>query len=135
MISRITPTLAICTVAGAVAVIGLARPTGGTSGSDPYGTAGAAPAPSAEPDAEPDAGIEIRDFSFPESTTVGAGRQIVVTNADGVFHTLTARDGSFDTSAIDASGTFTIVAPGAPGEYAFYCTIHPSMTGTLVVEG
>jgi len=80
------------------------------------------------------AGITIEDFTFaPDPFEVGAGATIEVTNSDGVQHTLSADDGTFDTGIIDGSGSSSIVVPG-PGTYAFTCQIHPSMTGTLVAS-
>jgi plastocyanin len=35
---------------------------------------------------------------------------------------------------LQAVGKATFTAPTQPGEYAFYCTYHPSMKGTLIVQ-
>jgi plastocyanin len=58
-----------------------------------------------------------------------------VANLDAAQHTLTADDGSFNTEGIDGGAITSMTAPDAPGTYAFVCRIHPSMTGTLTVEG
>ena len=63
-----------------------------------------------------------------------AGAAVEVSNADGTAHTLTARDGAFDTGAVDAGTTVAFTAPAAPGTYDYFCAIHPSMTGSLVVN-
>lgn len=81
----------------------------------------------------PGATISIEEFAFDGQTAVAPGTAIEVTNLDGTAHTLTARDGSFNTGQLDGDAVATIVAPDAPGEYEFFCTIHPSMQGVLTV--
>lgn len=69
------------------------------------------------------------------STTVAPGAEVTFRNDDSVAHTATADDGSFDSGSVPAGGSATFTAPDAPGEVAFHCEIHPSMTATLTVEG
>lgn len=58
---------------------------------------------------------------------------VAVVNNDGVPHTWTSVDDVFNLSLDGgAQGTFTF---DGPREYAFFCSIHPSMTGTITVEG
>lgn len=77
--------------------------------------------------------ITIASFAFGSPLTVKAGATVSVKNSDSVSHTVTADDGkSFDVS-VDANGTATFTAPSTPGTYAYHCTIHPDMHGTLVV--
>jgi plastocyanin len=64
---------------------------------------------------------------------VKAGQTITVTNKDSVAHTLTDRNGAFNTGAIQGGGSTTFVAPSMAGSYQLKCTFHPSMSGTLVV--
>lgn len=78
--------------------------------------------------------ITIRDFDFEDGVSVAAGEPLEVVNADGVAHTLTERDGAFDTGTVNG-GSATELAVDQPGEYEVYCMIHPSMSGTLTVEG
>ena len=47
---------------------------------------------------------------------------------------MTARNGAFDTGSVDEGTSVTFKAPPVPGTYEFYCDIHPSMTGQLVVD-
>ena len=78
--------------------------------------------------------IVIQNFSFhPAQLTVAKGATLTVTNSDRVTHTLTSRDGSFDTRPLDAGKSATIVVRRS-GTLPFACQIHPSMTGTLVVR-
>jgi plastocyanin len=81
-------------------------------------------------------GITIKSFGYSGQLTVAAGAKITVTNNDSVAHTLTdKKTGKFDTGNIAANGgTGTFTAPTTPGTYAFGCTYHPEMAGTLVVQ-
>ncbi len=104
--------------------------------------ASAAPAPAmtaSAADARPvaraaaSAGVTIGDFAFhPGATTVHVGDTISWTNEDAASHTATADDGSFDTGALarGASGAHTFTSAGT---FAYHCSIHPSMTGTVTV--
>ncbi len=145
-------TLIVCTIAAGVGVVGLARPAldSGTTAAapaattipdpGPYGGGGteAVVAPAATPAAQAapaaPAAITIQDFAFGGSSTAAAGSALTVTNNDGAPHTLTDRAGAFDTGSIGGGGTATVTLPAAPGTYEFFCSIHPSMTGTITVQ-
>jgi plastocyanin len=76
----------------------------------------------------------IDNFSFmPATVTVSAGTTVTWTNHDGVQHTVTAADKSFDSGAIDAGGTFSHQFT-TPGTYAYHCSIHPTMTAQIIVQ-
>jgi plastocyanin len=79
--------------------------------------------------------IQIEGFAFSALDPVAPGTEIVVANLDGAQHTLTADDGSFNTGGLDGGSTITITAPDVPGTYTFVCNIHPSMIGSLTVNG
>jgi plastocyanin len=75
----------------------------------------------------------ISDFKFtPATITIHTGDTITWTNVGPTEHTATASNGSFNTGILkkgqSASHTFT-----QPGTYAYICTIHPFMHGTIVV--
>jgi plastocyanin len=76
--------------------------------------------------------IVAEDFSL-TSVTAKPGEDVHLDNTGEKPHTVTADDGSFDTgsTAPVAEGEFT--APSEPGTYAYHCSIHASMTGTLTV--
>jgi plastocyanin len=94
----------------------------------------AAPGTTATPGEGDGAVITIADFDFGGPVTVAAGETITVRNTDGVTHTWTASDGAFDSGNIAGGSEFSTTLD-APGEYAFFCEIHPSMTGTITVTG
>jgi plastocyanin len=79
--------------------------------------------------------IIIKDFGFQGPASVAAGATVTVTNMDSQAHTVTADDGSsFDVLIKGSGGTATFTAPTQPGSYAYHCTFHANMHGTLVVK-
>jgi plastocyanin len=105
----------------------------GCGGSSTSGTA-TAPTPSGGSSSS-SGGIKMDNFAFsPARFTVSHGAVVGVTNDDSATHTVTADDGrSFDTGSITAGDSGKLTAP-KPGRYAYHCTIHPFMHGTLVVR-
>jgi plastocyanin len=79
--------------------------------------------------------IKMDNFAFsPATLTASHGAAVGVTNDDSAAHTVTADDGhSFDTGSIAPGESGQLTAP-KPGRYAYHCTIHPFMHGTLVVR-
>ncbi|HEV2633507.1 MAG TPA: cupredoxin domain-containing protein [Actinocrinis sp.] len=80
--------------------------------------------------------IVIKNFAFaPASLTVAPGAKVTVTNDDTVAHTVTATGSkAFDTGDIGGGKTVTFTAPSADGSYAYICSIHQYMQGTLIVK-
>lgn len=78
--------------------------------------------------------IVIKDFHFtPQTLTVKAGEKITWINRDEEPHTVVSVEKQFKKSApLDTDQEFTITA-GAPGTYTYFCSVHPRMTGTIVV--
>lgn len=79
------------------------------------------------------AGLEIQDFSFGDATAA-AGSTLTVSNADGAPHTVTSDDDAWEVLRVEGGSDGELAVPAEAGEYAFHCDIHPTMTGTLVVE-
>jgi len=79
--------------------------------------------------------IQIKDFPFnPKTITVKSGEKVTWTNRDEEPHTIVSVEKQFKKStALDTDQEFTITA-GAPGTYNYFCSVHPKMTGTIVVE-
>ena len=79
--------------------------------------------------------IEIKDFMFyPTTITVKSGEMITWINRDDEPHTIVSVGKKFQkSSALDTDQEFTITA-GARGTYEYFCSVHPKMTGTIVVE-
>ena len=79
--------------------------------------------------------IEIKDFAFnPQTITVKSGEKVTWINRDEEPHTIVSVGKQFKKStALDTDQEFTITV-GAPGTYDYFCSVHPKMTGTIVVE-
>ena len=85
-------------------------------------------------DAPKSAEVNIDNFSFsPATITVKAGTAVTWTNRDDIPHTVVANDKSFKSKVLDTGDKFTFT-PTKPGTYPYFCSIHPKMTGTLIVE-
>src|SRR5690606_23623062 len=78
--------------------------------------------------------ITIENFSFGLELKVVPGAEVEVVNRDSATHNVTAVNNSFKTPNLASGESATLVAPDEPGRYEFTCTLHPEMTGTLVVE-
>ena len=79
--------------------------------------------------------IEIKDFAFnPPTITVKSGETITWINRDEEPHTIVSVEKQFKKSlALDTDQQYTVTA-GTPGTYSYFCSVHPKMTGTIIVE-
>lgn len=79
-------------------------------------------------------GIVMKNLAFdPATVTIKAGESVIWTNLDSMNHTVVADNGEFKSGALGQNATFTFKFDKA-GSYPFHCGIHPSMTGTVVVQ-
>src|SRR5215203_3450820 len=78
----------------------------------------------------------------PDELTAKKGDEVTVVNQDTVPHTATSGTGAsdpnsaqlFDTSIINGGESATIsLAQVEPGQYDYYCMVHPYMTGKITV--
>ena len=80
------------------------------------------------------AGVKIDNFSFgPQTLTVPVGATVVWTNSDDIPHTAVSTEGLFKSKVMDTDEKFSHTFTKA-GTYPYYCTIHPKMTGKVVVQ-
>ncbi len=78
--------------------------------------------------------VAIVNFAFgPSSIAVAKGTTITWQNSDNVSHTATGNSGTWDTGNI-APGASKSVRFDSSGTYPYHCTVHPMMTGTVVVQ-
>jgi plastocyanin len=78
--------------------------------------------------------VQIDNFNFaPGSIIVKAGTEVTWINHDDIPHTVDSTDGKFKSGALDTDEKFEFRF-AQPGEYPFYCRIHPKMTGKIVVQ-
>ena len=76
--------------------------------------------------------VTIAGFAYsPDPVTINVGDTVTWTNNDGVAHTATGS--GFNTGTI-STGASKSVTFNSAGTFAYHCTIHPSMTGTVVVR-
>ena len=78
--------------------------------------------------------VKIDNFSFgPQTVTVPVGTTVTWTNSDDIPHTSVSTDGVFKSKVLDTDEQFSYTFTKA-GTYPYYCTIHPKMTGKVVVR-
>jgi plastocyanin len=131
-ISRRALTVGLAVAGGAVALNGLGRAASGAA-SNPSGAPAPAPCASATPAAG--AKVTIANFAFdPAEITVPVGATVTWTNQDDVPHTVTSDDKTtFGSSGLDTGDTFQFRF-SKPGTYGYFCSIHPMMTGKVIVK-
>jgi plastocyanin len=79
-------------------------------------------------------GIMMENFSFtPAKTSVRVGTTITWTNHDDVPHTVVSTNRTFKSPALDTDGRYSYRFD-APGTYKYFCSLHPTMTGEVVVQ-
>jgi plastocyanin len=80
------------------------------------------------------AAVKIDNFVFgPQTLTVPVGTTVTWTNSDDIPHTSVSTEGVFKSKVLDTDEKFSYTFTKA-GTYPYYCTIHPKMTGTVVVQ-
>jgi len=80
-----------------------------------------------------DTKVMIDNFTFePAQLTVKVGTTVTWTNRDDIPHTIVSA-GKFRSKTMDTDGTFSFTFTTA-GEYKYFCSLHPHMTGTVKVE-
>ena len=79
--------------------------------------------------------IEIHNFAFaPATLTVPVGTRVVWTNRDEEPHVITSAGSLFASSkGLDTSDSYAVTF-SKPGTYGYYCSIHPMMVGTIIVQ-
>ena len=81
-----------------------------------------------------DAEVDIDQFTFtPQHVTVKAGGTVTWTNEDDVPHTIASSSKLFKSKALDTGDKFSFTFT-TPGTYEYFCSLHPHMTGAVVVE-
>ena len=86
------------------------------------------------PSATPSAEVKIDNFSFgPATITVAAGTMVTWTNRDDIPHTVVSDDKVFKSKVLDTDEKFSYTF-SKPGTYPYFCSVHPKMTGKVVVQ-
>src|ERR1051326_5693381 len=78
--------------------------------------------------------VKIDNFTFaPVALTIHAGETVRWTNHDDLPHNVVSEDKSFKSKTLDTDENFSYTF-SKPGTYTYYCSIHPRMTGKVVVQ-
>jgi plastocyanin len=78
--------------------------------------------------------VKIDNFSFgPQELNVAVGTTVLWINRDDIPHTVVSTDGVFKSKVRDTDETFSYTFTKA-GTYPYYCSVHPKMTGKVVVH-
>ena len=78
--------------------------------------------------------VDIDQFTFtPQHVTVKTGTTVTWINDDDVPHTVASSTKFFKSKALDTKDKFSFTFT-TPGTYEYFCSLHPHMTGAIVVE-
>jgi amicyanin len=78
--------------------------------------------------------VKIDNFSFgPAELKVSVGTTVTWTNRDDIPHTAVSTDKTFKSKVLDTDEKFSFTF-SKPGTYEYFCSIHPKMTGKVVVQ-
>jgi plastocyanin len=94
----------------------------------------ASPGSSAKAPQPASAEVKVDNFSFgPATLTVAVGTTVTWTNRDDIPHTIVSTDKVFKSKVLDTDERFSFTFSKA-GTYPYFCSIHPKMTGSVVVQ-
>ena len=94
----------------------------------------ASPGSSAKAPQPASAEVKVDNFSFgPATLTVAVGTTVTWTNRDDIPHTVVSTDKVFKSKVLDTDEKFSFTFDKA-GTYPYFCSIHPKMTGSVVVQ-
>ena len=78
--------------------------------------------------------VKIDQFAFaPHRVVVKAGTTVTWINDEDIPHTVASSTKLFKSNALDTKDKFSFTFT-TPGAYEYFCSLHPHMTGTIVVE-
>ena len=78
--------------------------------------------------------VRVDNFSFaPQTLTVPVNSTVTWVNKDDVPHVIASTDGLFKSKALDTDDKYSYTLT-KPGTYTYFCSIHPKMTGKIIVQ-
>lgn len=92
--------------------------------------------PQASPQEKQASAVEVKidNFSFgPATITIPVGTAVTWINRDDIPHTVVSTDKVFKSKVLDTDEKFSYTFD-KPGEYPYFCSIHPKMTGKVIVQ-
>jgi plastocyanin len=80
------------------------------------------------------AGIKIDNFTFaPAEVRIPVGATVTWTNGDDIPHTVVSTDKVFKSKVLDSDERYSFTF-GSAGTFPYFCSIHPKMTGKVIVQ-
>jgi len=78
--------------------------------------------------------VMVANFSFqPDALTVKAGTTVTWVNHDDEPHTVNENNKTFKSGTLDTDAKFSYKF-SSPGTYSYFCSLHPRMTGQIIVK-
>jgi plastocyanin len=78
--------------------------------------------------------VRVDNFTFgPATLTVPVNSTVTWVNQDDLPHVIASNDGVFKSKALDTEDKYSFTF-SKPGTYAYFCSIHPKMVGTIIVK-
>ena len=78
--------------------------------------------------------IMVENFSFqPGTLTVKIGTTVTWVNHDDEPHTVNENNKTFKSGTLDTDAKFSYKFT-SPGTYSYFCSLHPRMTGQIIVK-
>jgi plastocyanin len=78
--------------------------------------------------------VRVDNFTFgPATLTVPVNSTVTWVNKDDLPHVIASNDGVFKSKALDTEDKYSYTF-SKPGTYAYFCSIHPKMVGTITVK-
>ena len=78
--------------------------------------------------------VRVDNFTFgPATLTVPVNSTVTWVNKDDLPHVIASNDGVFKSKALDTEDEYSFTF-SKPGTYAYFCSIHPKMVGTIIVK-
>ena len=81
-----------------------------------------------------DTEVKIDNFTFvPQRVTIKPGTTVTWVNEDDIPHAIAATGKEFRSKVLDTNDKYSFTFTTA-GTFEYFCSLHPHMTGTIVVE-
>jgi plastocyanin len=78
--------------------------------------------------------VKIANFTFTQQTlAVRPGTTVTWVNDDDIPHTVVAKNLAFKSKVLDTGDRFSFTF-AKPGQFGYFCSLHPHMTGTIIVK-
>jgi len=78
--------------------------------------------------------VAIDNFTFnPQRLTIKSGTTVTWKNGDDIPHAIASASRLFKSQPLDTGDTYSFTFT-TPGTYEYFCSLHPHMTGTIMVE-